>query len=112
MPIPFSDDDTPILIDFPATEDVPGSRRLRGLPADLAERSAEAIDKAFSTIKTMAERAVMAIDELSNHPKQVEIEFGIKLDAEAGALIATTSVEASVSVKLIWERSSTANNQE
>jgi Trypsin-co-occurring domain 1 len=98
-------DDTSILIDFPPpTEEVPGSRRLRGLPDDLAQRSAEAIDKTFSTIKAMAERAVTSIDELTNHPKQVEIEFGVKLDAEAGALIASTSVEASISVKLVWER--------
>jgi hypothetical protein len=52
----------------------------------------------------MAERALSTIDDLANYPSQVELEFGVKLDAEAGALIARTETEASISAKLVWER--------
>ena len=37
-------------------------------------------------------------------PTTVELEFGIKLDAEAGALVARAGAEASFNVKLIWQR--------
>ena len=38
-------------------------------------------------------------------PDQHEIEFGIKLNSEAGVVIAKTSVEGHFNVKLIWNRS-------
>ncbi len=103
MPIKDLADST-ILVDFPEVEELPDSRRTRRLPDDLAQLSAEAVNKAMSTIKEMAERAIGTIDDLANHPSQVELEFGVKLDAEAGALIARTGTEASISVKLVWER--------
>ena len=34
--------------------------------------------------------------------RQVEIEFGVKLSAEAGALIARTAADAHLTVKLTW----------
>lgn len=38
----------------------------------------------------------------SLRPDSVEIEFGVKLTAEAGALIAKSSVEGHLVVKLSW----------
>jgi hypothetical protein len=68
-------DHTTILVDFPEIEELPDSRRTRRLPDDLAQLSAEAISKAMSTIREMAERAIATIDDLANHPSQVELEF-------------------------------------
>ncbi len=73
-------------------------------PEDLAAKSAEVLERAMDTIEGMAERTIQTIDRLTNKPSEVEVEFGIKLDAEAGALIAKTSGEASLTVKLVWKR--------
>jgi hypothetical protein len=40
-------------------------------------------------------------------PDEIEIEFGIKLNAEVGALIAKTSTEGQLLVKLVWGRDKT-----
>ncbi|MGK7928952.1 MAG: CU044_2847 family protein [Spirulina sp.] len=73
-------------------------------PEDLAAKSAEVLERAMDTIEGMAERTIQTIDRLTNKPSEVEVEFGIKLDAEAGALIAKTGGEASLTVKLVWKR--------
>jgi len=41
---------------------------------------------------------------ISENFKEVQVEFGVKLDVEAGALIAKTGVEATINVTLTWER--------
>ena len=73
-------------------------------PQDLAQKSAEAINKAMNTISQMAQRTIAAIDTVANKPSEVEVEFGIKLDVESGALIAKTGAEASLTVKMVWKR--------
>ena len=98
------DDETPILVDFTP---VPGMREARpgtlGVE-DLAEKSAQAVDKAMGTIKALAHKIVATINKISDPPEKVEVTFGLKLDAEAGALIAKAGTEASFSVKLAWEK--------
>jgi Trypsin-co-occurring domain 1 len=37
-------------------------------------------------------------------PDEHEIEFGIKLNAEAGVVVAKSAVEGHFSVKLLWRR--------
>ena len=35
---------------------------------------------------------------------EIEVEFGMKMDVKAGAIIASTGVEANFKVKLKWKR--------
>jgi hypothetical protein len=37
-------------------------------------------------------------------PKEVELEFGIKLNTQVGAVIASTSGEANYKIRLKWDR--------
>jgi hypothetical protein len=39
---------------------------------------------------------------MTRQPDEVEIKFGVKLDAEVGALIARTGVQGQFEVKLTW----------
>ena len=52
----------------------------------------------------MAARTVETVKKLSDPPDEVEVSFGLKLDAEAGAVVAKAGTEASINVKLTWER--------
>ena len=52
----------------------------------------------------MARRVRETVDALTDPPSQVEVEFGLKLDAEAGAFIAKVGTEAAINVKLTWEK--------
>ena len=73
---------------------------------DMAGKSAKALDKAMSTIRQMGNRVTKTIKsiEVVDRPNKVELEFGLKLDAEAGAYIAKASTEASFKVVLTWEQ--------
>jgi hypothetical protein len=53
--------------------------------------------KAAPTIRTV----IAALKALA--PDQSEIEFGIKLSAEAGVVVAKTAVEGHFNIKLTWK---------
>lgn len=75
-------------------------------PEEMAGKSARALDKAMSTIHQMGNRVTKTIKsiEVVDRPTKVELEFGIKLDAEAGAYVAKVSTEAGFKVVLTWEQ--------
>jgi hypothetical protein len=75
-----------------------------GAQEQLAELSKKALDNALSTIRNMAWRVRALHDRIPHEFTQIEVEFGIKLDAEAGALLAKAGGEAAISVTLTWER--------
>ena len=84
----------------------PGVQQVARTPADLAERSAEALANATSTILAMADWVNTTIDDLAGDPNTVQVEFGITLNVEGQALIAKAGAEAAISVSLTWERGS------
>lgn len=91
----------PILVEFALA---PGVHKVVFTPANLAEKSSKAVEGALSTIHSMGEKVVATIERLTKVPSEVEVSFGIKFDAESGAIIAKAGVEASISVKLTWKR--------
>lgn len=76
------------------------------VPKELAEKSARALDSAMSTIQAMAHRVTETVHGIpvAERPNEVSVEFGLKLDAEAGAYIAKAGAEAGFKVTLTWER--------
>lgn len=77
----------------------------------LAELSELAGTRAMETIQQMAQRTVNTVNTLSDPPHQVQITFGINFDMESGAIIAKASGEASVTVKLTWNRPDRSDGQ-
>jgi hypothetical protein len=51
----------------------------------------------------MAERVTSATRDLARRPDEIEVEFGLKLDAAGGALLARAGVEAHLTVTLKWD---------
>ena len=101
MPTFTIDEHAPILVEFAPA---PGVTRtaLPTSPADLAAQSEKAIASAMSTIHAVAQRVTTTINAISEHPSTVEVDFGLKLTAGAGALVAQASTEASFIVNLTW----------
>jgi hypothetical protein len=63
----------------------------------------EAGQRLESALASVREAAQATLDVLSGlSPEAVEVEFGIKLAGEAGALIAKTSAEGHFTVRLSW----------
>lgn len=63
---------------------------------EAGERLEDALSQARPTIETV----VAALKELA--PDRHEIEFGIRLSAEAGVVVAKTAVEGHFNIKLVW----------
>lgn len=51
--------------------------------------------------------AFAAVRQFKNieHPDEIELEFGIRLNMEAGAVLARSSAEGHIQVRLAWQRS-------
>ena len=102
----MSDENTDlvVLVDFDADGTEAVAKGVLSVPGDLMEKSQQAIDRAMGTIRGMAARVMDSLKEVSDPPNKVEVSFGIKLDAEAGAMVARAGTEASINVTLTWTK--------
>jgi hypothetical protein len=71
---------------------------------DLAKKSEEAMNNAMNTIQNVAKRVNSTIQRIDAHnkPDNVEVEFGLKFNADLDVVIAKAGVEASIVVTLSW----------
>lgn len=97
-------EETPILVEFSQQPGVEQVSLLNLSPEELKARSEQALDAAMSAIRHMAQRVSGLREAIPVEFSEVEIEFGIKLDWEAGVLLAKAGSEGSISVTLTWER--------
>ncbi|MFP3961403.1 CU044_2847 family protein [Actinomadura fulvescens] len=93
-------DQGPVLVEVDARE--PGfqsvSRPDHGFAFDAAQR----LESALGHVRGAAESALRALRDGRLDPDMIELEFGVKLNASAGAVIAKTAGEAHLKVKLTW----------
>ncbi|WP_433467392.1 CU044_2847 family protein [Spirillospora sp. CA-128828] len=69
---------------------------------DLIYDAAGRFEDAFQNVRDAAEAALASLRGGALNPDTVELEFGVKLNAAAGAVIAKTSVEGHLKVKMTW----------
>lgn len=72
-------------------------------PAELATKSAQALSQAMGTIYALASRTTEMVNRLPAKPAEFELEFGIKIDAEAGAVVAKAGGEGNLRIKMVWK---------
>ncbi len=81
-------------------DEVPGvarvSRRGRILDAK------ETFETALREVRDAAVVALTQFRDMAHQPDEVEITFGVRLDAEFGAVIAKTGMAGNFEVKLTW----------
>jgi hypothetical protein len=83
-------------------DDETGGVGRAGRGSDAVERAAMTYDEAMAAVRRAAEATVRQFRQLVNRPDTVELEFGVKLTAGAGAVIARTEAEAQLTVRLTW----------
>jgi hypothetical protein len=71
-----------------------------GRAADGVHEAGQLLAQALAGVRDAAGAAMDVLKALS--PDGIEMEFGVKLAGEAGAIIAKTSGEAHFKVKLTW----------
>ena len=105
--IEVQDDDEVILVDFAPAPGVRSvSRGAKEILEESIENSQKAIDRAMKSIRGMAKKTVRSIKAIpvSERPDTISVSFGLKLDAEAGAVVAKAGAEASLNITMTWTR--------
>jgi hypothetical protein len=87
-----------------AEVDDDGSGVERAGVGELVGRATARLDDAFEQVRTVAELTVSKLGGLAERPETVEVQFGIRLNAEAGAVLARTQAEGHLQITLTWTR--------
>jgi hypothetical protein len=91
----------PILVELSTG---PGRQQVTLKPEEVAAKSVLVLDRSMDTIRAMAERVTRTMDSVEGvRPDEVQVTFGIKFDAQAGAILTKVGVEASIQVQLTWK---------
>ncbi|MQY03792.1 CU044_2847 family protein [Actinomadura macrotermitis] len=91
--------DGPVLVEVDDTD--PGFESV-SIPGEFVQNAAERMEEALGNVRGAAEAALRSLRDGKLNPDGIELEFGVKLNAAAGAVIAKTSAEAHFKVKLTW----------
>lgn len=100
--IEFPLEDGNILVieaDWPKAEGgiVPAAR-----PDEIAVKAVQTFEAALEKVKPAATAIIDKLRSLADAPDEVSVEFGLKMSAEAGAVVAAVGTEANYKVILKW----------
>jgi hypothetical protein len=70
--------------------------------SDAIAEAKKTFESALSDINQAAEKAVQVLRGGQLRPDGMELQFGVRFNAEVGAVVAKTAAEAHLTVKLIW----------
>lgn len=83
-------------------EVTPTGGETRVARGDVATRMSVTFETAIGRVRDAAVAALGQFQQMARQPDQVEISFGVKLNTEAGAVLAKAGVEGQLAVKLTW----------
>lgn len=99
-----SENGEPIVVELEVVQEELGETEA-AKPGEIVVRKAtNTFQKAISTIKPVAEAIITELSNLSKHPQETEVEFSLKMNAEAKAVVATIGGEANFRVTLKWKQ--------
>lgn len=73
-------------------------------PGEVIAAAGESLQAALERLRPMAEAFVTQLSGLAHAPDEITVDFGVKVDAEAGVVIARTAAAANFSVTVKWNR--------
>ena|SRR5271157_5192442 len=79
-------------------------RVTRGDPKDVIEPATVAFDAALAKLGPICSAIVQQARGLIDQPEEFSVEFGVKLSAEAGVVIASAAAEANLKVSVKWTK--------
>ena len=98
-----------VQVDEPAPE---GAVVKAARPGEIVTKASQTFESALDKVKPAASAIISKLRGLADPPDEIEVEFGLTLNAEAGAFVAAAGVEANYTVKLTWKRGTKAEEGE
>ena len=71
---------------------------------NVIEKAHQTLEASLEKVRPAAQFVVQQFRKLGDEPDEIEVTFGLKLSAEAGAVLASAGVEANYTVKLKWSK--------
>ena len=97
------DNNETILVEVDISEENKYGERKVSRKGDLIKQATLNFKDSLLKIEPVAETIIGRLTRLSKHPEEIEVDFGIKMNAEAGAIIASSGIEANFEIKLKWK---------
>jgi hypothetical protein len=94
------EDGTTIMVEVEESEEEGLKRVSRG--SDIIERAHQTLEQSLERVRPAAQFVLEKLRSMHDSPDEIEVQFGINLNAECGAVLASASVVANYSVKLKW----------
>jgi hypothetical protein len=99
------EDGTYIIVEVEQPETDESIRRIsRG--EDILLKTEQSFEAALERVKPIANTIINKLRSLNQPADEVEVKFGIKMSAEAGAIIASASIEGNYEITLKWKQGS------
>ena len=73
-------------------------------PGEIVATATKSLDTALERLQPMAQALISSLRDVAERPDEVGIEFGLKMNLQAGLVVARTSGEANFKVTLQWKR--------
>lgn len=70
----------------------------------MPEKAHQTFEAALDKIRPAAQTIIQKPRALHDPSDEIEVEFGLKLSAQAGAFIAAAGTEANYKITLTWKR--------
>ena len=83
-----------------------GAAETRGI----VDNAKESFEKALHPLKEVSNSIINCIKDISNSPKEVEVELGLKFTAKAGIILTSLDSEAHFKITLKWVNESNGSN--
>jgi hypothetical protein len=97
------DSQTTILVEA-AEDGTPKGMQHVSVGGATAEKAKEAFDTALAGIKPIARSIMAQLQDAAAEAKEIQVEFGIKLTATAGVVLAKASTEGHCKIAIKWNR--------
>ncbi|GGV04826.1 hypothetical protein GCM10010245_10250 [Streptomyces spectabilis] len=98
----WESDDGPVVVEVDSRE--AGYRSVSRRDEDGIREVEGRFEAALGNVRGAALSALRTFRERALDPDGIELEFGVKLSAAAGAVIAKTAAEGHLTVKLTWSK--------
>ena len=71
---------------------------------NIATKASHTFQESIESIKPALNVLIKGLDKISDRPDEISVEFGLKVNAQVGAVIAASGVEANFKVTLNWKQ--------
>lgn len=81
-------------------------------PGEIIAKAQQTLEKSLEKVQPAAQFVIQQLRKLHDSPDEIQINFGLKLSADAGAVLASAGAEANYTVTLKWAKERTTSKEE